>query len=153
MEKCEIALIRHPFFKNLKPEFAEFVCHCAKNVEFAKSRYIFREGDKADWFYIIQKGSVQLEIHAPNKGTIPVQTIHKNEVLGWSWLFAPYKWQFDAKALENIRAIALDAKALRKFCDENHEFGYQLMRRVSQVFGERLQATRIQLLDLYGASH
>jgi CRP-like cAMP-binding protein len=71
-------------------------------------------------------------------------------VLGWSWLFPPYRWHFDARALELTRAIALDGKCLREKCEEDHDLGYELVKRVAQIIMERLQATRLQLLDVYG---
>jgi CRP-like cAMP-binding protein len=72
------------------------------------------------------------------------------EVLGWSWLIPPYHWKFDARAIEQTRALALDGKCLRTKCEEDHDLGYELLKRFAQIMEERLQATRLQLLDVYG---
>jgi hypothetical protein len=79
-----------------------------------------------------------------------IETIGEGEVLGWSWLFPPYRWQFDAQAVGLVRAIAFDGRCLRGKCEEDHDLGYWLMQRFAQVMSQRLQATRLQLLDLYG---
>jgi CRP-like cAMP-binding protein len=141
-----------PFTAGLRPEHLELLAGCAKNVHLAPG-YVHREGDPADLFYLLREGAVALEVHSPARGGLVVQTIHAGEVLGWSWLFAPHRWTFDARVVEPTRAIAFDGACLRGKCDQDHELGYALMRRVAQVFTGRLAATRIQLLDLYGAKH
>ena len=79
-----------------------------------------------------------------------IETLDAGEVVGWSWLFAPYRWQLDARATEACRLVAFDGACLRGKCDADHELGYQLMRRFAAQIVERLQATRLQLLDVYG---
>ena len=79
-----------------------------------------------------------------------IQTIDEGDVLGWSWLFPPYVWHFDVKAVELTRAIAMDGECLRNKCEEDHELGYEIMKRFSHVMVNRLSATRLQLLDIYG---
>jgi CRP/FNR family transcriptional regulator, cyclic AMP receptor protein len=81
---------------------------------------------------------------------LTIQTLGVGEVLGWSWLFPPYRWLFDARTIELTRAIALDGKCLRAKCDEDHHLGYEMVKRFAQVIIERLQASRLQLLDVYG---
>jgi CRP-like cAMP-binding protein len=119
-------------------------------VRFAAGDDLFREGDVADRFYLIRHGHVALQVFIPGQGRITIETIAAGEVLGWSWLFPPYRWHFDAQALELSRAIAFDGACLRAKCDEDHDLGYMLMQRFAQVMTQRLQATRLQLLDLYG---
>jgi CRP-like cAMP-binding protein len=80
-----------------------------------------------------------------------IQTIEKGEILGWSWLIPPHTWHFDARALEPIRALAIDGKCLRAKCEANHDLGYELLKRVSSIMYQRLQATRMQILDVYAA--
>jgi CRP-like cAMP-binding protein len=80
-----------------------------------------------------------------------VDTIGEGEILGWSWLLPPYHWKFHARATEAVRAIALDGKCLRTKCEQNHDLGYELLKRFSQIMSRRLDATRLQLLDVYGA--
>jgi CRP-like cAMP-binding protein len=143
-------LAQHPFTKGLKREHLELVAGCARNVHLPAGSYPLREGESADTFYVLREGAVALEVHAAGRGGIVVQTLHGGEVLGWSWLFPPYRWSFDARVVEPVRALALDGACLRGKADADHELGYQLMKRVAKVFTERLAGTRLQLLDLYG---
>ncbi len=136
--------------RGLRPEHRALMAGCGKNVHFAPSSYLLREGDPADTFFVLREGDVALEVHSPERGAITVQTVHGGEILGWSWLFPPYRTTFDARALTDVRAIAFDGACLRGKCDQDHELGYQLMRAMAQVFTRRLGATRLQLLDLYG---
>jgi hypothetical protein len=93
---------------------------------------------------------VQLEIFAPGRGAVTIQTVDEGDVVGWSWLFPPFRWHFDARALDSVRAVAFDGACLRDKCDDDHSLGYELLRRFSPVMLARLQATRLQLLDVYG---
>ena len=143
-------LAEHPFFEGFTVEQLKFMAGCAKNVHFAAGEMIFRESTEADTFYVLRHGDVSLELRVPGKGFVVIQTLHQGDILGWSWLFPPYQWHFDARALGLVRATVFDAKCLRQKCEENHEFGYQLMKRFATIMVERLQTTRLQLLDLYG---
>lgn len=91
-----------------------------------------------------------LEIKAPGREPLVIQTLSAGEILGVSWLVRPYCWALDAKAIELTRAIAVDAACLRQKFDEDHDFGYEMMQRFVPVLMKRLQATRLQLLDVYG---
>lgn len=150
METLEPLLAAHPFFKGLEQKHLKLIVGCASNIVFNQGQFISREGDDADKFYIIRQGKVVLETFSPVKGAIPIQTLQEGDVLGWSWLVPPYKWHFDARAYEMTRAIGLDGKCLREKCETDHDLGYELMKRFSMVVTERLEATRLQLLDLYG---
>jgi CRP-like cAMP-binding protein len=150
METLEPILAQHPFFQDIEPLYLQLMVGCAANVRFAAGDDLFREGDVADRFYLIRHGHVALQVFIPGQGRITIETIAAGEVLGWSWLFPPYRWHFDAQALELSRAIAFDGACLRAKCDEDHDLGYMLMQRFAQVMTQRLQATRLQLLDLYG---
>lgn len=150
METLEAVLAEHPFFKGLEAQYLELVVGCATNTRFEAGKYIFHEGEEADRFYLIRHGKVALEVFAPNRGAITIQTLEAGEILGWSWLIAPYRWRFDAKALELTRAIALDAKCLRGKCEEDHDLGYELLKRFAYIIGQRLEAARLQILDIYG---
>jgi len=123
------------------------------NVRFDAGAFLFREGDPADRFYLVRRGRAAIEISAPERGGIVVETVGPGEVIGFSWLFPPYRWRFDARVLEPMTALALDGACLRGKCEEDHELGYQLVRKAADVVLERLQATRMQLLDVYGHAH
>jgi len=149
IETLKTLLSEHPFVSGLNSRYVELMVGCASNVRFKPGEFIFREGGNADQFYLLRHGRAAIEIYAAERGSITVMTVGEGEVLGWSWLFPPYRWMFDARALELTRGIALDGKCLRGKCDEDHELGYELMKRSMQVAEQRLQATRLQLLNLY----
>lgn len=140
----------HPFFRGLKPEQLKFIAGCAKNVVFKSGEFLYREGDEANNFYIIRAGRVAIEAFSVKQRAITIQTLTVGDVLGWSWLFPPYQAHFGVKAIELTRAICFDGKCLRNKCEEDHDLGYELMKRFSEVMIHRLQATRLQLLDVYG---
>lgn len=150
MKTLEPYMAEHPFLKNLEPQHLKILVGCASNVRFDAGQFILREGEEANNFYIIRHGKVSLEIFTPDRGPITIQTIGEGEVLGWSWLIPPYHWHYDARALELTRAIALDGKCLRMKCEQDHDLGYELLKRFAHIITRRLEATRIQLLDVYG---
>lgn len=149
MQTLEAILAEHPFFKGLEPRYMQIITGCASNVRFDTGAYIFREGEEATQFYLLRQGKVALETVAAQHGSITIETIEAGEVLGWSWLFAPYRWHFSARVVQQTRAIALDGVCLRAKGEADHDLGYELVKRVSHIMLERLQATRLQLLDMY----
>ena len=151
METLEPILAKHPFLKGLKPEHLKILVGCASNVRFNAGQFLAHEGEEANEFYMIREGKVAVQIQGAERGPIIVQTIGEGEVLGWSWLIPPYHWRFDVKALELTRAIALDGKCLRTKSEEDHDLGYELLRRFAGIIVERLEAARLQLLDVYKA--
>ena len=143
-------LAKHPFFADLDSETLDLVAGCAENVSYPAGEYLFRQSEPADQFYIIRFGKISVEINTPSRGPHPLQTLGEGEVLGWSWLVPPHRWRFDSRAVELVRAIALDGRCLRAKCEENHELGHRLLARFSGVMAKRLEATRLQLMDVYG---
>jgi CRP/FNR family cyclic AMP-dependent transcriptional regulator len=150
MNSIEPILAAHPFFKEFERRHFDIILGCSENVQFEAGQFIFREGQDADSFYLLYYGKISLEVFVPQRGTIPIQTLKAGEVLGWSWMIPPYHWHFDARAVELTRAVALNGVCLRKRCDEDHDLGYRFLTRIAHIMEHRLQATRIQLLDLYG---
>ena len=149
METLEPILAKHPFLKGLEPRHLKILVGCASNVRFNAGQFLFHEGEEANEFYMIRGGKVAVQIQGAERGPITVQTIGEGDVLGWSWLIPPYRWRFDAKALELTRAIALDGKCLRTKSEEDHDLGYELLKRFAGIIVERLEAARLQLLDVY----
>jgi CRP/FNR family cyclic AMP-dependent transcriptional regulator len=139
-----------PFFDGLRPQTVGLVAGCASNVQFEAGTMIFREGDAADTFYLLRHGSVALETNAPARGPLVIETLDAGEMLGWSWLFPPFRWHFDARAMTAVRATAFDGACLRGKCDADAALGYELTTRFAQTLIERLQWTRLRLLDVYG---
>jgi CRP-like cAMP-binding protein len=150
METIEPILTEHPFLKGLEPRFIQLIVGCASNLRFNPGEYLFREGEEAGQFYIIRHGKVAIELAAAERGLINIQTVGEGDILGWSWLIPPYFWRFDGRAMELTRVIALDGKCLRTKCEQDHQLGYELLKRFSHLIARRLEATRLQLLDLYG---
>lgn len=151
METLERILSEHPFLKGLAPEYIQLIVGCAANVRFDAGEFIFREGEEANQFYVIRQGRVALSLFAPERGAIVIETLGEGDILGWSWLVPPYHWRFNAQAVELTRAIALDGKCLRAKCESDHDLGFELLKRFAHIIEQRLQATRLQLLDVYGA--
>ena len=139
-----------PMFRDMAPEHLKLIAGCASNVRFDEGQVIFREGEKANSFYAIRRGSVAVETYAPGQGAVTIQTLSEGDVLSWSWLFPPYETLFDARSLTLVRATAFDGACLRGKCEDDPRFGYEVMKRFARIMGDRLRATRLQLLDVYG---
>jgi len=137
-------------FEGMQAEHLALMAGCAANARFDAGEFIGRQGEPADKFWIIRQGRVAIEIHAPGRGTVTIATVGENEVLGWSWLLPPHQLHFDARALTATRALALDGRCLRNKFSTDHKLGYEVMRRFAPLIVQRLEATSIQLLDLYG---
>jgi CRP/FNR family transcriptional regulator, cyclic AMP receptor protein len=150
MESLERILREHPFFATFSAEHLKVLTGCAKNHRFATGEYLCREGAPANEFFLIRHGRVALEIAAPGKTPIVFETIGDGEIAGASWLVPPYRWNFDARALQLTRAIGLDAECLRGKCDADPQLGYHMMKAFLAILVNRLQATRLQILDVYG---
>ena len=141
-------LQKHPFVEEFQPQHIEKLTTLAKEVQFARDQVIFREGDECHDFYLIVEGRVALEIEAPGH-TFRVQTLHEGDELGWSAILMGRGKHFQARALENTHALAFDGGALLEACRKDGSFGFALMYRMLGVVSERLQGTRLQLLDMY----
>jgi CRP/FNR family transcriptional regulator, cyclic AMP receptor protein len=150
VESIEEELAGTRMFRNLSPEQIAAIAELGEEVEFADGRALMIEGDPADAFFLIRDGFVALEIQSPT-GTITIETLHNGDPVGWSWLFEPYLTHFDARSRGTTRAIKFDAAALRRRSAEEAQLGYELMRSFTSVIVERLHATRLQLLDVYGS--
>jgi CRP/FNR family transcriptional regulator, cyclic AMP receptor protein len=137
-------------FRGLADEHLHLIAGCALNRVFADGEYLLREGEPANVFFAIRQGTVALETFVPPRGAITIETLHGGDVLGWSWLFPPHRTMFDARALGVVRTVAFDGACLRRKCEEEPQLGYVLMKRFAEVMVERLQATRLRLMDIYG---
>ncbi|GAA4644086.1 hypothetical protein GCM10023115_20460 [Pontixanthobacter gangjinensis] len=143
---------QHRFFADFPSDFAKLIGGCARNIHFKPGEYMAREEDPADTFFILSKGKVALEVAVPGKSPVVIATLGAQDVVGVSWLVAPYCWLFDARAIEDLRAISIDAKCLREKCEADHDLGYEMMKRFLPLLTQRLHATRMQVLDVYGKS-
>ncbi len=152
MHTIEAYLTEHPVFAGLGADALSLVAGCAKNVHVPAGAFLLRQGEPADMFYLVRRGRVAIEVHGPGRGPMVVDTADPGEVVGWSWLVRPYRWQFDARAVDPAGVVAFDAQCLRGTCEQDPRLGYELMQRVVTAMFDRLVGARVRLLDLYGSS-
>ena len=148
MKTIENKLTTHPFLKGMKPEHLAILARHAREAEFRADQVIFRQSENAYQFYLILEGRVAVESYAARAANIPLQIVATGDVLGWSWLFPPFAWHFQARAVEPTKAIFLDGASLLVVCEHDHSFGFQLMERIAQVVIKRLEATQQRLLEI-----
>jgi CRP-like cAMP-binding protein len=144
-------LAAQPFFKGLSAPQIELLADNAMPADFKTGELIFTEGSPANRFYIVLSGEVTLESPCPKcddeRGTVLIETVGAGSVLGWSWLFPPYYSHFNARAVSSVKTLFFYGTRLREQCENDHDLGYELMKRVAVIFIERLQATRIKLSE------
>jgi len=149
VQTIEQYLPGHPFFAGLDDEAIALVTGCAVNAHLRPGESLFREGEPADRFFVIRSGRVAISTRLPT-GRVVLDTARDGDVVGWSWLVAPYRWTFDAVATEETSVVSIDGACLRGKCEADPALGYALLQRVVQVMSTRLQSARVRLLDLYG---
>lgn len=142
-------LAENPFFEGMSDAHLETMAECGKLVRFKAGEFLLREGEEADTFYLVREGEVAIESHVPAAGPLSVARVGAGGITGYSWLFPPHRNSFDSLALTNVSAVALGGTCLRDKAEADHELGYQLMKRFAQVTLDRLQATRLRVLDVY----
>ena len=145
-------LAEHAFFKDFPPAYRALIAGCARNVHFDPAHLLAKTGDPANHFFAIRKGRVSIEIHSSERGPLVLQTLEAGDIVGWSWLFPPYRWSFDVRTIDEVSAISFDGACLREKCEHDPAMGFDFMKRFARVFMERLEANRLQLLDLYGTA-
>ncbi len=137
----------HPFLQGMGARHLDRLSACAMQTRFADGQLILRQGDLAGRFYLIRGGKVAIESRVNGGEVVLIQVLGAGDVLGWSWLFPPYYWHFDARALAPTEAIFFHGARLRAECDEDHDFGYELIKRMAAVAIRRMQAAREQMVD------
>jgi CRP/FNR family cyclic AMP-dependent transcriptional regulator len=149
LQTIEQLLAEVPVFKLLAPEHSDLIAGCGRTAVFEDGTYLMRENQAADAFYVIRSGAVALETFVPQRGPVVIETLHEGDLLGWSWLFPPYRTAFDARAVGQVHALQFDGTCLRTKCDDDPALGYDLLKLFAGVIVQRLQNTRLQLLDVY----
>jgi CRP/FNR family cyclic AMP-dependent transcriptional regulator len=139
-----------PAFVGMAAEHLELISGCGVNRPFTDGEYLTREGEPANTFYVIREGNVAVETYVPHRGALVIETLHEDELVGWSWLMPPYRAHFDVRAVGTTHTIAFDGACLRGKCEQDPALGYDLLLRFAAVLVERLQATRLRLIDVYG---
>jgi CRP/FNR family transcriptional regulator, cyclic AMP receptor protein len=151
MEAIDNLISAHPFWKDLNPQVLHVLKECSSTMTFGVGQPVMQAGFEAEHFYLVIRGHVSVEMFMPGKGIITLQTIGPGEVLGWSWFFPPYRWHFNANSRDITETVVFDARKLREYAAENHDFGYDLASRIAQVMLQRLQATRLRLVEYHAA--
>lgn len=142
------SLASQPFLRGMPSELLESLAETASDVLMPAKYRIFEEGGYANRFWLIRSGQVALDFHAPGRGLVVIETLGMGDILGWSWLFPPYRWTFGAVTLVPGEAFELDGPAVRARLEADPQLGYEVTRRFLAVAANRLQATRFRLLDL-----
>ena len=150
MKEIRDVLAAHPFFAGLDARVTDRLTEYARDHRYPKGTWIARARAPADEFHAVLSGRVGIEIVAPGHRPLVIATVHGGEVVGWSWFVEPHRWHFDVVALDDVHALTLDAAALRAACEQDHELGYRVARRLTEVVASRIEATRHQVVDLYG---
>ena len=150
MKTIDALVAEHPFFEGMPANWVAFIAGCGRNVRFEPGHYIYREGQEANEFFAIRQGKVAIEIFVPGRGPVTLQTLDGGDVFGWAWIFPPYRWVFDARAVETTRAVMFDGACLRGKCENDPALGYDFMKRFAHVVAKGLDVARLQLLDVYG---
>jgi CRP/FNR family transcriptional regulator, cyclic AMP receptor protein len=135
----------HDFFRRLGDRHLMLLASGAKPFSMAPGEYLCREGETAKAFYLIQAGHVEVGSTAANRRETIVLTVGPGEVIGWSWLLPPHRWQFNGRAVDTVKGVAFDAEWLREKCEQDHELGYHLLTQLLAVVASRLAATWRQL--------
>jgi CRP/FNR family cyclic AMP-dependent transcriptional regulator len=144
----EKILDEHPFFRGMKAQHLRTIVESATVVRFEPGEVIFREGEPAHRFYVIRTGRVALQLVSYRIDPFTVMTIERGDIVGWSWLYPPYRWKLTAKALEDTRAISLDGRHVCTRCDEDHDLGYELMKRFAHIIDDRVEALSVHLVEV-----
>jgi CRP/FNR family transcriptional regulator, cyclic AMP receptor protein len=152
IEVSAATLAAHPFLHGMSRDQLGVLAETARDVSFPARHRLFEDGGNATRFWLIQCGHVSLDLHVPGEGPAVIETIGMGELLGWSWMFPPYKWAFGAVAATAVEAFEFDAPTVRKLCAADPALGYELNQRITAVLAKRLRATRIRLVARSGYS-
>jgi len=139
----------HPFLAGMNGTHLALLTDCAMSARFKTGQTILREGDFANRCYLIETGKVVLESTGSFGEPLVIETIGAGDLLGWSWMFPPYTWQFTARAVEPTTAICFYGTILREYCEKDHSLGYELLKRISAVMVKRLQAAHKQMISVH----
>lgn len=150
METMEPILAAHPFFQGFSTRHLQDILACAGRENFNPGEYLCRDADEAAKFFVIHQGRVGVEIFKARGGPVTIQTLGAGEVLGWLGFKKPYHWNLDAKALQLTRVISLSVQCLGDRCDQDHDLGYELMKRYAHHLAVQFRVAKLQLADMYG---
>ena len=151
-QQLDEILAQVPFFEGMAEDELALIAGCGRNVHFDAGETIFRQGDAADNFFVVRHGTVAVGNFVPPRGELVIETLEAGDLLGWSWLFPPYLWHFDARATEPTKAICFSGVLLRQHRDEDLMLSHELFKRTCEVMARRLQIARRKLLNMKSPS-
>lgn len=137
------------FFAGMQERHRDALAAAAEIEDVPAGHRFFTEGGRAERFWLLLTGSVALDLQVPGRGAVVVETLPPSSILGWSWLFGPYQWRFGAVAVEPVTALRYDGPIVRELCAADLTLGYELTKRFGAIMLDRLEATRVRMLDLY----
>jgi CRP/FNR family transcriptional regulator, cyclic AMP receptor protein len=140
-------LLAHEFFSKFNDDLLKFLCECSSTHEIKKGKLLFRQGDNADKFYVVRTGLISIEMPAILGPTLEIQSLDKDQVLGWSWLISPYKWNFQTRAEEDSELLQFDGAAILARCEQEPKFGYELLKKFAVLMSVGLNAARQKMMD------
>ena len=153
MTAIDDVLTAHPFFSGLDPDLLRRFASCSRPVEFAADATILQAGAPAECLYAITKGRVAVGVRVPGRGFQVIETLQAGDILGWSWLFEPYVWTFDAVAAKPVQAIEVGTTCIRSVLDADPAAAAVIYRSIGALMAERLASARLRLVDLFGEGH
>jgi len=145
----ETVLRSHPFLAGLPEGTTELIAACSSLATFEPGQLLLSEGEAADTVFLLHHGQVAVEVHRPAGGSLWIETVGSGHLVGLSWASSPFRWQFDARALEPVSAVAIDVGELRAGLGRHPDLGFALLDRLMGRLVDRLQSTRLRLLDLH----
>jgi CRP/FNR family transcriptional regulator, cyclic AMP receptor protein len=146
-ESIKQYLTAHEFFSEFSDDALNFLCGCSNTCNIQKGQILFRQGEKADKFYVIRNGSISIQMPAIMGPTLEIQTLGKDQVLGWSWLISPYKWSFQTMAQNDSELLMFNGAAILAHCEQDPKFGYGLLKKFAELMSLRLDAARQKMMD------
>jgi CRP-like cAMP-binding protein len=140
-------LSAHEFFSQFRDDDLKFLCECSSTREIKKGQILFLQGEHADKFYVVRSGLISIQMPAIMGPTLEIQTVDEDQVLGWSWLISPYRWNFQTKAEEDSELLQFDGTAILARCEQEPKFGYELLKKFAGLMSVRLNAARQKMMD------
>jgi len=140
-------LSAHEFFSEFSDDDLKFLCEYSSTRLIKKGQILFLQGENADRFYVVRNGRISLQMPAIMGPTLEIQTVDEDQVLGWSWLISPYKWNFQTKAEEDSELLQFDGVAILARCEQEPKFGYELLKKFAALMSVGLNAARQKMMD------
>lgn len=148
-QSIENYLSTREFFSGLDQDFIKFLSDSARERRIKKGDVLFQQGERADKFYLLRKGQVSVQVPALMGPALEIQALGEGQMLGWSWLIPPYRWNFQARALEDSDVLEFDGSAILARCETDPKFGYELFKRFAALMSQRLDAARQKMMDAW----